>query len=279
MGRSDRHAAEPDSPRPWLRGGGKYEMAARREADLVANENRGWPPPKRPWLLFMQWLDLTFLHWPVDPDPLRERLPAGLTLDTYDGQAWIGVTPFCMSGVRPRYGPSLPWLSRFPELNVRTYVSVGGKPGIWFFGLEASNPVAVLAARWAFRLPYYRARMAVEQRDGWIHYRSERRARGAPSATFIARCQPTGDVYQARPGNLDHWLSERYCLYTVDRQQRLYRGEIDHAPWPLQPAVAEIEINTMGTAHNLLLPEESPLVHFSRRQDVVAWYLQRVGAG
>lgn len=252
------------------------QTAARSSSGLVPNENRQWPPPSRPWLLFMRWLDLAFLHWAVEPDQLQRRLPRGLSLDTFDGKAWVGITPFRMSDVRPRFAPPLPWVSAFPELNVRTYVLRDGKPGIWFLSLEAGNPLAVRGARWGYHLPYYDARMSVEQNGDWIDYRSRRTDRSTSPADFAGRYRPTGDVYRAVAGSLDYWLTERYCLYTLDRRGRLCRGEIHHAPWPLQPAEAEIEINTIAAANGVRLPPEPPLVHFARRQDVVGWYLDRL---
>src|SRR4051794_18976444 len=118
---------------------------------------RPWPVPQSPWVMAMQWLDLLFMHWPVPAKALRSYIPRNLEIDTYDGTAWIGVVPFRMAGVRPRMTPALPWLSAFPELNVRTYVTIGGKPGVWFFSLDAGNPVAVEGARSLFHLNYYNA--------------------------------------------------------------------------------------------------------------------------
>ena len=110
--------------------------------------------PSRPWVLAMQWHDLLFMHWPMAPAALRPLVPPPLELDTRDGTAWIGVVPFRMQGVHPHLMPNLPWISAFAELNVRTYVTIGGKPGVWFFSLDAANPLAVRAARLGFRLPY-----------------------------------------------------------------------------------------------------------------------------
>src|SRR6266508_3536850 len=121
--------------------------------------HRPWPLPQRPWIMRMQWHDLLFMHWPVNRDALRRYIPPRLEIDTFDGSAWIGVVPFRMSGVVPRLLPPVPYLSAFPELNVRTYVSAEGKPGVWFFSLDAGNPIAVEAARDVFHLPYYNAQM------------------------------------------------------------------------------------------------------------------------
>jgi uncharacterized protein YqjF (DUF2071 family) len=222
----------------------------------------------------MRWHDLLFMHWPVPADLLRPLLPPGLELDTYGSEAWIGVVPFRMTGIRPRYTPTLPWISAFVELNVRTYVTRDGKPGVWFFSLDAANPVAVRMARWQFHLPYFDARMrSIPAGDG-MHYASARTHRGAPAATFTAHYRPTGDVYRSRPGDLDHWLTERYCLYSADARGQIHRGDIHHAPWPLQHAEAEIETNTMTDWLGIDLPDTAPLLHFARRLEVVAWLLR-----
>lgn len=238
------------------------------------SNQRPWPRPARPWLLAMRWHDLLFLHWPLDPAALRPFLPPALELQTFDGAAWLGVVPFRMSSVRPRATPPLPWLSAFPELNLRTYVSFGGKPGVWFFSLDAANPLAVEAARLGYHLPYQHARMRCERHGEAVAYASERRPGAAPAA-FVARYYPTGPAYHAGAGSLESWLTERYCLYAADRRGRLWRGEIDHRPWPLQPATVDIAANSMAAPLGLAF-NGAPLLHFSRRLDVVAWSLDRL---
>jgi uncharacterized protein len=213
----------------------------------------------------------------VDAELLRPRLPARVELDRYEGQAWLGVVPFRMSGVRARFLPALPGLSAFPELNVRTYAVAGGRPGVFFLSLDAANAVAVAAARRFFHLPYRRAQMTCERDGDAILYSCARAAgRGEPQAEFRGAYEPTGPAYRARPGDLDYWLTERYCLYTADRRGRPLRVDIRHDPWPLQPAWARIETNTMADASGIRLPVTPPLLHFSRRLDVVAWLPRRV---
>jgi uncharacterized protein len=135
-------------------------------------EHRGYPPPTRPWVMHQIWHDLLFAHWPVPVKEIRRLVPASLPLDLFEGQAWIGVVPFRMTGIRPRFLPALPWLSAFPEINVRTYVNVQGKPGVYFFSLDATNPVAIQTAQWFFHLPYRRAVMKLQESAGRIHYQS-----------------------------------------------------------------------------------------------------------
>ena len=224
------------------------------------------------------WHDLLFAHWPVPAAILRPHIPAQLEIDTFDGQAWIAVVPFRMSGVRLRATPAVPWLSAFPELNVRTYVVADGKPGVWFFSLDAGNGLAVVIARAWFHLPYFRARMWCEERERWIDYRSERVHRGAANAVLQGRYRPVGAQFFAQRGTLEHFLTERYCLYALDGRGQIIRGEIHHGAWPLQVAEAEFAENTMTNAAGILLPAEKPLLHFAKRQDVLVWQPRRVTA-
>jgi uncharacterized protein YqjF (DUF2071 family) len=217
------------------------------------------------------WHDLLFAHWPVSVQDLRSHVPRQLTIDTFDGSGWLGVVPFRMSGIRPRLLPAVPWLSAFPELNVRTYVTVGGISGVCFFSLDAGNPVAVAFGRGIFKLPYFRARMSLSMQAEAVSYRSQRTHAGAPPAELVARYRPTGPVFSAAAGSLEHWLTERYCLYTVDGRGQVVRTGIHHQPWQLQPAEAAFDRNTMAAGHGLRLPPTAPLLHFSRRQDVIVW--------
>ena len=226
------------------------------------------------------WEDLLFAHWRVAAETLRQHVPAELELQTFDGSAWLGITPFRVSALRARGMLPLPGVSFFPELNVRTYVTVGEKPGIWFFSLDAASRVAVGAARRFYRLPYFHARMRVTRRDdGGIDFSSSRRDGRAAAwpFTFEARYRPAGEVFNAAAGTLEHFLTERYCLYAVDGRRMLHRAEIHHPPWPLQEATAEIERNTMPPP-GIDLPETEPLLHFARRQDVAIWPLKPVRA-
>jgi uncharacterized protein YqjF (DUF2071 family) len=244
---------------------------------LDETTHRPWPMPDGPWVMTQTWHDLLFAHWPADVALLRSKVPAGFELDLFDGQAWIAVVPFRMTNVAPRGVPPLPWVSAFPELNVRTYVSVHGKPGVYFFSLDASNPVAVGVARLLAHLPYYTADMeCTNAGNGWIEYRSRRTSSGAPPAAFSARYRPTSDAAPPARGTLEYFLTERYCLYTVDTAFRPYRLEIHHPPWPLQRADAQIGTNTMADAAGIRQPSMAPLLHFSKRQDMVAWPLERL---
>jgi hypothetical protein len=215
------------------------------------------------------WLDLAFLHWRVPVDAVRRKIPASLSVDSFDGAAWLAVVPFRMDGVRLRWLPPLPGTYAFPELNLRTYVSADGKPGVWFFSLDADNALAVAVARRWFGLPYFSAEMEVRPEGEGFRFGSRRRGDGVP-AEFRARYGLSGPEFRARPGSLEHFLTERYCLYAVSRG-RIVRGEIHHQPWPLRPGRAEIEANTMAAAAGFELPREAPLVHFASRIRAFVW--------
>jgi uncharacterized protein YqjF (DUF2071 family) len=223
-----------------------------------------------------EWLDLLFAHWPLAPEAIAPLVPAPLQLDTFEGRAWVGVVPFRMRDVRSRLLPALPWLSAFPELNVRTYVRFGGKSGVYFFSLDAGNILAALGGRLAYRLPYFHARMSAQSTDGIVVYESRRLRPARRPATFVARYRPSGPAACAMPGSLADWLTARLCLFTVDRAGRCYRADIEHAPWPLQPAEAEIAVNTMALPAGIALPGTQPLLHFSLYQDVRVWPIRRV---
>jgi hypothetical protein len=224
----------------------------------------------------MSWRDLLFAHWPVPAGALRERLPRGLELDLFDGTAWLGIVPFRMVGTRLRGLPPVPGLSTFPELNVRTYVRRDGKPGVWFFSLDAANRPAVRAARAAFGLPYFDARMEMRRDRGAIVYASDRVHAGVPAARFRARYAPAGDVFHATPGSLEAWLTDRYCLYAKRTEGPLSRVEIDHAPWPLRAATARFELLEMTRLAGVALPPRDPHLLFVDRIDVVAWWRDRL---
>lgn len=239
---------------------------------LAVTGHRPWPLPEGRPAGAMRWEDLLFAHWPVAPDHLRPLLPPGLVLDTFEGEAYLGVVPFRMRRVRPRGLPPLPWLSAFAETNVRTYVRRpdGTRPGVWFVSLDAANPLAVRIARRHFHLPYYDARMRCRCEGETVTYRTVRTHRGEPPVRLEGRYAPGGPVETARPGSLDHWLTERYCFYAHGRG-RLLRGEVHHAPWPLQPASAELTANTLAEPLGVHLDRCPPLLAFARRLDVLVW--------
>jgi uncharacterized protein YqjF (DUF2071 family) len=220
------------------------------------------------------WDALLFAHWPVPLEIMRALVPPMLPVDTFDGSAWIGIVPFTLRGLRPRGVPL--GLPDFPELNVRTYVTLEGKPGVYFFSLDAANPLAVIGARWAFHLPYFSARMHSGWRNDRVEYESERTHPQAAPARLSMRYRPTGDVLDVAPGSLADFLTARFCLYAVDARGDVTRLEIKHPRWPLQPAEAEFSSNTMTQQIDLRLPDAPPVLHFSKHIEMVGWLPERV---
>ena len=209
------------------------------------------------------WRDLLFAHWPVDSQALVPYMPSALKPDQHSGSAWIGIIPFRMTGIRPYGLPAVPILSETLELNVRTYTTVAGVPGVYFFSLDASSRLAVKIARRFFHLPYFDAMMACRE-DESFHYTSYRRGTQVGCDVTYA---PTGKPGLSQRGSLAHFLTERYALYTADLTGNLYRGDIHHRPWELQPARAEFNFNNMTSPLDLSL-SGPPLLHFSRQLEV-----------
>jgi uncharacterized protein YqjF (DUF2071 family) len=206
---------------------------------------------------------------------LRSLVPPVLEIQEFDGTSWVGVVPFHMRGVMRRPLPDLPWVSAFAELNLRLYVVHEGRPGVWFVSLDATNPLAVWAARTFFHLPYFHADMTVETRGERIVYRSTRRDSGR-SVAFAGTYGPTSPVYRATPGSLEHFLTERYCLYAYASDSALLRTDVHHAPWPLQRAEADITTNTIAGPQGIAIAGAPAFLHFSRHIDVIAWPSARV---
>jgi hypothetical protein len=257
---------------------------------LSITEHRPWPLPAANWVMTQRWNDLLFAHWPVPAAELAPLLPRGLEIDTHDGMAWVSVVPFWMDRIRLRGMPELLGGNRFAELNLRTYVRSESTrvPGVYFFSLDAANPLAVMTARSWFRLPYFWARMQLAEReDGFIHYKSQRLLTAKPvrfEAKYRGLGRPVGGTSAVRkfvngqlqmcgmtePGSLEHFLTERYCLFTR-RGDEVQMSNIHHVPWPLEEAEAEIEINELPGAFGIRLPEVAPVLHYARELVVYLW--------
>ena len=229
----------------------------------------GWP------IMRQHWGKLLFMHWPLPADLIRPLIPGRLTVDTFDGSAWIGVVPFTMWGVRPTFAPPVPGLSAFHELNVRTYVHLDGVPGVWFFSLDAESAVAVWGARAFFHLPYFTARMGLKQQERTVLYSSRRTHEGAAPAEFDATWIIKDHLPASEPGSLPFFLTERYCLYAA-QGERLYRCRIFHPTWPLQEAQLSSLTSTMIESHGLPTPGGDPLLHYAEALRVDIWMLKRV---
>jgi uncharacterized protein len=242
---------------------------------LLETAHRPIPMPTAPWTMKQKWHDLLFAHWPIAPEKVRSLVPQELELDLRDGMAYVAVAPFWMSGIRWRLAPPLPFLYKFCELNVRTYVRYQGVPGVYFFSLDAGSLPAVLGARAAYKLPYFHATMVIRSDGKLFDYTSVRLQMPRP-ANLQARYWPLSEPRVREKDSLEYFLTERYCLYTVDQGQVL-RAYIHHLPWQLQDADAEFEINTMAHAAGIELPDTKPLLHFSKNLEVLVWRPEKVG--
>lgn len=240
------------------------------------------------------WSNLLFVHWRVPAEVIRPLIPSRLTLDTFDGDAWVGLVPFHMSGVRPWWSPAVPGVSTFHETNVRTYVHLdGANPGVWFLSLDAASSLAVRLARWRWHLPYYRSRMSVRRDGDRIEYRSQRlwpETAGGPitnpndvslsiDAEIGERCgQPSLDksAYNARPDTLEHFFVEQYFLYAQSQRDQLLRGQVHHCSYPIRNArLLRMEEN-LTTAAGVSQKSAEPHVLFSEGVDVEIFPLRPV---
>lgn len=244
-------------------------------AAFARTNHRPWPLPATPWTWRQSWRDLLFAHWPMPAAALRPLVPAELEIEEFDGASWVGLVPFRMADVALRGLPALPGISAFPEINLRLYVRHGDRPGVWFVSLDATNPLAVWAARKLFHLPYFRAAMQVEAAGEGIRYASRRSCDG--TVAFRGRYAPTSAVELAVRGSLEHFLTERYCLYARRADGTLLRTEVHHLPWPLQRAELEIETETVAARQGVATSGPPALLHFSRRLDVVVYPAVRIG--
>jgi uncharacterized protein YqjF (DUF2071 family) len=248
-------------------------VARLRPSEILAQTaHRPWAVPSGAWVQRQSWNDFLFCHWPVPVAAIRAVVPAALPLDLWEGEAWLGIIPFHMSGVTLRGLPDLPRFSAFPELNVRTYVRVGDRAGVYFLSLEADNRLAVFLARRWFGLPYHRARMAWRKEGPRaIHFQSQRVHPGSPPAAYEAVYQWSDQPRDVARGSFEHWLTERYALYVVDRRDQIRVGHVHHHPWPIRAAEVEIRTNTLAAAHGLVLPDTAPHVLYAPGVDVVVW--------
>ena len=224
-----------------------------------------------------RWARLLFLHWPVPVEALRPRIPEALEIDAHDGVAYVGLVPFTMTGVRYSWAPPVPGVSRFHETNVRTYVHHQGRdPGVWFFSLDAASAPAVWAARRFWSLPYHLARMALTVGPDATSYQSERVRPGPTPARCDVACRPGGSPRASAPGTLEHFLAERYILYTMHRG-RLFSGRVHHAPYPLQPArVLRLEESLLAAAGLPRPTGGEPLAHYASEVRVHVYPLRPV---
>lgn len=213
--------------------------------------------PDRSPVMTQRWSDLLFLHWEVPAEQISPTLPPGLHLETFQGKAYLGIVPFAMEKVRPRFLPPVPGLSWFLELNLRTYVyDEQGRPGVWFYSLDANQPIAVELARKLFHLPYQHAKMCAPKSDGLVNFQSLRKGTGQ-TARFPY--QGIGPIETAAPGTLEFFLLERYLLFSTNRAGKLKIGQVHHSPYPFQQASCEEPSLLPFTWNNFPEPEGPPV--------------------
>jgi uncharacterized protein YqjF (DUF2071 family) len=273
------------------------QFAPSQQGPLMSQIDRESPQhrPTGPAAGYQSWRDLTFIHWRVPVAAVRDLIPLELEIDTWEGDAWVAIVPFDMQRIRPWWSPAVPGVSWFRETNVRTYVHREGRdPGVWFFSLEASNTIAVLAARWGWKLPYFRARLDLTRDSNQIAYSGTRLWPEPTPATYSLTTTLLGPLDEpiegsetansssavlpsAVPGTLEHFLAERYYLYTTDQAKRLYRGQVHHRPYPLQRATVELRQESLLAAAGITRPPGPPdHVCFSPGVDVEVFPLVRL---
>ena len=235
--------------------------------------------PAGPWIGSQKWRQLLFAHYPGDYENLRELIPREFEIDRFDGEAWVGVVPFVMQGIRFRGLPAVPYVSSFLELNIRTYVTYRGDPGVYFFSLDANRSFAVWAARRFFHLPYFNAEMHMQSAEEGFRYiskRTDKRGSGHGIEGNFDGSYRGLEPIKTSPGDLADWLTERYCFFTRARDGRVLRGDIHHAKWPLQSCEAEFRVNTLPASLGVKVRDASPILHYSDHLDVRVWPIRQV---
>ncbi len=240
-------------------------------ANLWDDSHRPWALPNLPWTMKQTWSDLLFAHYPIKIEKLRKLVPEALQLDSYNGMCWIGVVPFRMSGIRLRGMPPIPGTDQFPELNVRTYITLDGKPGVYFFSLDAANWLAVKGARTLYHLPYWYADMEIQNSGTNVKFKSKRLRNH--EIELACSYRPISEPFQVTKGSFEEWIVERYCFYTLNSTGIPLRCDILHEPWTLQEAEAEFSTNTILSKQGFDVDSNSPICHFAKKIEVRAWPL------
>jgi uncharacterized protein len=237
--------------------------------ELPVQNHRPYPLPDMNWMMTQEWHHTLFVHWPVPLSSLREYVPLELEIDTFDGSAWIAIVPFQVKNTRGRFTPAIPGVSSYLEVNVRTYVKYGGRTGVYFFSLDANHLLAVLGAKAILGLNYKQANISFREKD---HFEmiSSRVQPPHRNAELELLYKPETEVIFAEPGTLEHWLTERYCLWTK-RGSRIFRGDIHHTKWELQRAQADISQKMIIPFVDQELLKQSPLLHYTKYKKAFFW--------
>ena len=227
--------------------------------------------PPGPWFMSQTWHNLLFAHWPVEAEALRSLVPPQLDIDSFEGSAWLGIVVFRLSHIRLHGLPEIPLFSAFPEVNVRTYVSLGGRRGVLFLSLDTDNRLVVAVGRRLFRLAYHPALVSLRARGDGFRFYAERREKGSPEAAFQVSYRAEGGEPVSEPGSLGHWLTERYCYYAASRSGKIYRCDIAHEPWTLRGAQAQIIENDITGPLGIELPGSAPTLHYAHHMKAHIW--------
>lgn len=255
--------------------------------ELNQFDHRSFPPPASPWSARQLWDNLLFLNYPIRPEDLAPLLPEGLEVDTYNGEGWVSIVPFQLK-LALRGTPRALWPIQFDELNVRTYVSLNGVPGVYFFSLDANDPLSVWSARWLYQLPYFEATCTINEAPEGSYVISSKRthpsmftSERAPGSVFAASYKPIAGPFTPERDSLENWLTARWCFYTPSGKSgqqtpKFIRGNVHHEPWPLQAAEVSVDVNTLLTGWQLPVLEREPTAYFSKRVHVVNWLPENV---
>jgi uncharacterized protein len=242
-------------------------------SNSLGHGHRLWPLPRLPWVMKQTWENVLFVHYPVKIETLRKLVPEKLPLDTFNDCGWVVIVAVHISNIRLRGLPPIPGTTNFSQVNVRTYVTLDGKPGVYFFSLDAHNWLAVKAAKVVGNLPYKYAEVAIDSSDSNIH--CECRRKTDIHANWVGDFKPIAEPIHPVKESFDEWMAERYCLYTFNKKGKTLRSDILHRPWLLQEVQAEIYENTLLSSLNIQPDSHSPIFHYAKQQDVRFWPLVR----
>lgn len=253
----------------------RQEGAVILHKEFLETAQRPFPLPRGPWVMTQTWYDLLFSHWQVPETLLRAHIPSILDIDLFEGTAWVGIIPFKVNHMRMRGLPEMPFLHSYLELNVRTYVTYKGTPGIYFFSLDADKLLAVLAAKIGSLLPYRLASMNMESKGDLVHFRSNVKHAVNQKEILDISYHSISEPFLPAEDSLEYWLYERYCFLTV-KGNHLYRGDIHHDRWRVSKAQADIHINSMASFLQPHYFEPEPLLHICPEKQVFAWMLEKL---